>query len=227
MPVAALVRMFSNGGGTPSTWVSSLSRADAVAAAISGTATATAVMATPIPAATADTDLSMRTWDRIAPYTNDTTFTTAPAVTVPSGQTVPEFVWNSTTLPGETRYFAMAYAFTPAAAATGVVAAATNFADNAHNYEVSIYDAAGTTVLATSVVLLDGNVTTPSIGLTEPAPFNWQTVRANSSLLSTALTAGTTYNLVVSYDAMNYLATDNTLPNPAALAFQIDAWTVT
>lgn len=48
--------------------------------------------------------------------------------------------------------------------------AATNFADNAHDYKVSLYDATTKALIITSPVLQDGNVTTPSIGLTEQPP---------------------------------------------------------
>ncbi len=220
MSVNPFVRMFSSGGTAGLTYVSSVSRDDAIAAAIVATPT-TAVKATEI--TNADTDLSMRTWDRIAPYTNTTTFS---GITVPAGLSSPQFVWDSAMLPGETRFFAMAAPFTaPTGGLTGLVVAATNFADNAHNYRASIYDATTKALVVTNDIQLDGNTTTPSIGLTEPAPFNWNTMRASSQLLPATLTAGTAYYVVVSYEAMNYLNKPG-LSNPACLSFMIDIWAV-
>lgn len=217
--VNPFVRMFSSGGAGGLTYVSNLSRDDAIAAAIGDPTTA--VKATVIN--NADTDLAMRTWDRLAPYDNTSTFM---GITIPAGLSRPQFVWDTEMLPGETRYFAMAAKFTaPSGGLNGLVIAATNFADSAHNYRASIYDATTKSLVAESIIELDGNTTTPSIGLTEPAPFNWQTMRSSSQFLQASLISGTSYFVVVSYDAINYLNKPGQ-ENPACIAFIIDVWGV-
>ncbi|QSO52516.1 right-handed parallel beta-helix repeat-containing protein [Alicyclobacillus curvatus] len=216
--IAPLVRMYSSGGSSGMTYVSELSREDAIAAAIGAPTTAAkSTVVTGI-----DTDIAKRAWDRIAGYTNSTIFS---GLTVPGGLATPQFVWDATTSPGQTRYFAMGVEFTLDTAKSGVFVAITNFADNAHDYQVGLYDATSKALITTSPVLQDGNVTTPVIGVTEQPPYNWQTVRLDSQLLATPLAAGTPYYLVVSHRVLNYLIFEGGL-DPAGLMFIADTWTV-
>lgn len=162
-------------------------------------------------------------WHRISPYTNSGVFDN---ITLPGGQTAAQFVWDSVTSDRETRYFAMAAPFTPTNSLSGLLIAATNFADNAHDYQVSIYDATTKLLVTESPVRFDGNTTTPAIGLTETTPpYNWQLIRSDSQLLSAALTADTSYYVVVSYGVLNYLNPPGD-PNTAGLAFMVDVWNI-
>lgn len=216
--VVPLVRLLSSGGVAGATYVSGISRDDAIAGAMGGPSTA--VKASVI--ANTDTDIAMRTWDRLAPYTNSTDFTN---VALPPGLTAPQFVWDSVTSSGETRYFAMATPFTPVTSLSGLLVAANNFADNAHDYQASIYDATTKSLIATVPLMLDGNTTLPAIGLTETPPYNWQTIRADSQLISASLSVGTSYYVVVSYQVLNYLI----LPggdNPAGLSCMVEIWSI-
>lgn len=215
---APQVRLLSSGGLTGLTYVSDVSRDDAITGAL-GIPSSTVKKATVL--TNTDVEIAMRTWNRLAPYTNATEFDD---LAIPPGEEVPQFVWDSATSDGETRYFAMAAEITPDFGLTGLLIAVTNFADNAHDYQVGIYDASKTLLLQ-GPVLLDGNTTTPSIGLTEPAPFNWQTMRSDTQVLSITLGAGTLYYLVISYRVTNYLQVDGK-PNPAGLAFMVDVWNV-
>lgn len=210
------VRLFSSGGSTGLTYVSGLSREDAIAGAlgIPSTTVSKAIVLT-----NTDTDIAMRTWDRIAPYTNSAEFDD---LTIPPGLTTPQFVWDVVTLDGETRFFAAAAEITPDFDLSGLFIRTTTFADNGHDYQASIYST-NKTLMTQGQVLFDGDTTTPSLGLTEQPPFNWQTLRSNTEVLSAALTSGTLYYLVVSYRVTNYLQKAG-LPNPAGLSFIVDVW---
>lgn len=213
--ITGVVRMFSSGGATGLTYVSPASRADAIAGAIGSTPN-TAVKATVLTGT--DTDLAMRTWDRIAPYTNAREFEGA---TQPPNLTAPQFIWDSVTTDGEVRYFAMAAPFSPVLLYSGLLLAAYNFADNAHDFQASIYNAATKALVAQGPILQDGNITTPAIGLTEVPPFNWQTVRSNTQFIASTLAPENTYYVVVSYTVLNYLQIAGR-ENPATLSFIVD-----
>ncbi|QSO52515.1 hypothetical protein JZ785_00695 [Alicyclobacillus curvatus] len=209
--------MYSSGGDTGLTYVSDISRSDAIAAALG--LPSFGHKASTIQHAAGD--IAMRTWERIAPYDNSTEFQ---GITIPPGLARPEFVWDRIMTPGETRYFAMAAAFTaPYTDLDGLLIAATNFADNAHLYQVGVYDAATKALIAASPVEVGGNTTTPAIGLTETVPFNWQLMRANTTVLQAELTGGTSYYVVVSYQVLNYLNQPG-LANPACVSFMVDVF---
>lgn len=219
MSISPIVRMYSSGGSSGLTYVSDVSREDAIAAAI-GLPTSARKATTIL---NADTDLAERTWERIAPYDNSTVFQ---GITIPAGLARPQFVWDTTMLPGETRFFAMAAEFTgPLGGLTGLAVGATNFADNAHEFQVSVYDATTRVLLVSSEVEIGGNTTTPTIGLTEQVPFNWQLMRSVTESLTVPLTASTAYYVVVSYKVLNYLNSPG-LENPACLSFMIDVYGV-
>lgn len=155
--ITPLVRLYSSGGASGLTYVSAVSRDDAIAAAIGTPTTATKTTVV----ADVDTDIAKRSWDRIAAYINSSIFS---GLTMPSGLTTPQFVWEQTTSSGETRYFATAAQFTLEEARSGVFVTTTNFADNAYDYQVSLYDATTKALVTISPILQDGNVTSPSIG---------------------------------------------------------------
>jgi hypothetical protein len=213
MPITLLASLVSNPG---TTWYSTVSRLDAIQAAITGTPSATRGLATNVGQLG---DL----WPDLGYYAVE-------------GETDPSYVWNDASpAASETVYFAQAFQYDSlVVAGLTRLAVADTFSDNAHTLFIEEYlniplpPPLGGITLQTTVTPAagapDGSLS--DVGQASAPPYGWQTISKFSQsyipTLPVDIPALTTYFFVVSYEVRNYSSVGGT--NPAGLQYIVELY---
>lgn len=182
-------------------------------------------------------------WPSLKKYDNDL----SPASPSPfSGVVNPDYIWQPPISDGQTRAFAIASnSFT----VTGIFippissferatfsVCLSAFSDNAMTAKITLFEQLGGNYVKVPVqpvglsdfILTAGTPNTPSTGLTETIPYNWQDIRFYSTSFTAPLAvpigAPRTFKVVISFMATNYLPIAPVPGNPAGLQFIADLY---
>ncbi|WCK56179.1 hypothetical protein PP175_09825 [Aneurinibacillus sp. Ricciae_BoGa-3] len=208
MPILPFERIISGDSSFSKTYVSSVDRATAIAQARSGSGTVAAIVG------------RVPQWPQLLPYTADNVFSATP----------PSYVWDSVTATPQTRFFAVSTIGVTLATGQQFLVDLSVFCDDAHDSRIDIFDATDNklfTTLTPASNLIGGNLD-PNCGPTNEAPSNWLNIRhySNASDAVPVGLNGHTFQIVISFETVNYNIVPLGLPNPAALAFTADIWLI-
>jgi hypothetical protein len=213
MPITQRATLVSN---PATTWFSTLSRADAVAGAITGIPSATRGIVT-------DIGRFVVQWPDIAYYPQD------------PGGINPSYVWNDATFTApETVFFAHAFQFPTLTVALTRLSVADVFSDNINTLFLEEYVTASDPLAPVVNLLLGNSVITPAGGASSgpssaTPPFDWQTIHKFSTSYVPALPVVLPPLLITGYFFVaSFSVTSYSLPpfstNPAALQYIVELY---
>ncbi|WCK53775.1 hypothetical protein PP175_21010 [Aneurinibacillus sp. Ricciae_BoGa-3] len=221
MAITPLTRLVSSGSATPAprrTFVA-LDRPTAISLARANQGEQAFALVAQADSVATDEGRVFQGWPKLTPYRNDNSNFT---------KIEPAYVWDSYTTAGQMRFFAISSTTFQLLTGQQVLIDLWVFCDNAHDVQIDVFDLTQSdtfTTISPPDNLSDGMLD-PNTGTTDDVPFNWLNVQyySNTSIPVPDTRNGDTFQVVLSFEAVNYNIDPPNAFNPAGLSFAADLY---